>query len=179
MKKIKEQHRKFRINTVTEFFDYVINLQERENGMIKIKGELIKEFEGFRQYPYKCPAGYWTIGYGSRYYPSGKEVTADDNSVNEKVANDILQAYLKKHVVPVLEKMPYDMSQGQIEALASLIYNIGGGAFLNSKLYKAIKKGDNEAIFKEWNWIKAGGVVYKGLVKRRVAELNLWFNGDE
>ena len=175
---IEEQPRKFRITTVSEALDYLKELKERENGMIKVEGKLIKMFEGFSQYPYKCPAGYWTIGYGSRYYPNGKPVTADDNSINEKVASDILKGYLKKYVVPTLEKMPYEMSQSQIEALASLIYNIGSQAFLKSKLYKAIVKGDNEAIFKEWNWIRASNIVLKGLIKRRVAELHYWFNGN-
>lgn len=145
---------------------------------MKISGELIKEYEGFKPYPYKCPGGFWSIGYGSRYYPSGAEVKEDDNSISREMADKMLNYHLVNFVFPVIEKMKLkNLRQSQIEALASLIYNIGSNAFMRSKLYKAIQKDDIETIFKEWNWIKAGGKVQRGLIKRRVEELDYFFNG--
>ena len=145
---------------------------------MKISGELIKEYEEFRPYPYKCPAGKWTIGYGSRYYKSGVPVTEEDYSITREMGEELLDWHLTRYVLPVIDKnIPYELSQSQIEALASLIYNVGADAFLKSKLYRAIIEGDNEKIFREWDWIKAGGVVQRGLIRRRVEELNYWFNG--
>ena len=44
--------------------------------------ELIKEFEGFRSQAYQCPAGQWTIGYGSTTYEDGTKVKEGD-TINE------------------------------------------------------------------------------------------------
>ena len=143
---------------------------------MKITRELIKEFEGFKAYPYRCPAGYWTIGYGTRFYPSGVPVKEDDNSIDRHTADMFLNEYLTKHVIPVIERIPFELETSQIEALASLIYNIGADAFEKSKLRQAIIDGDNEQIFRQWDWIRSGKVVLKGLIRRRVAELNYWFN---
>ncbi len=146
---------------------------------MKISGELIKENEAFRATPYKCSAGKWTIGYGSRYYKSGAPVTEEDYSITRKMAEELLDWHLTKYVLPAIEKLPNaaKLKQSQIEALASLIYNIGDDAFNQSALRKAIIAGDKKGIFKEWDWISAGGEVREGLICRRVEELNYWFNG--
>ena len=40
---------------------------------------LIREFEGFfSKEAYKCPAGVWTIGYGSTHYEDGQAVKSGD-----------------------------------------------------------------------------------------------------
>ena len=46
--------------------------------------DIIKKHEGFRAHPYRCPAGYPTIGYGNRFYPDGREVTMNDREITEK-----------------------------------------------------------------------------------------------
>ena len=39
---------------------------------------LIKKYEGCKLTAYKCPAGVWTIGWGSTIYPSGQPVKSGD-----------------------------------------------------------------------------------------------------
>lgn len=132
--------------------------------------DLIKEFEGFSEVAYKCPAGYWTYGYGSRYHADGTPVQQGD-SINQLGAEALLNDYLIKKVYPVFNEIKYRLSQCQQDALCSLIYNVGLTSFKKSKLFEAIKNKDVEQIFRQWDWIKIEGKVNKGLVRRRAKEL--------
>lgn len=140
------------------------------------KYSLIKRYESFRPVAYLCPAGKLTIGYGTTVYPDGKPVKKGD-MITEKQAEEYLEDYIEKNIKPIYKRIPYVLTDNQERALESLIYNIGAGAFLRSKLFVAIKEKNYEQIFKNWDWIKAGGVVMKGLVKRRTEELYLFMKG--
>lgn len=135
--------------------------------------ELIKEFEGVKYQAYKCPAGIWTIGYGSTSYPDGTQVREND-TIKEDYAEIMLNDYLIKYVDPLIAKIPYRLTVHQKEALESLIYNVGPNAFLRSKLYKAIMEKDWPTVFKEWDF---GYKQAKGLVKRRAKELYYFISG--
>jgi len=145
---------------------------------IKIKGDLIKKSEQFRASPYKCQAGVWTIGYGTTIYPSGVHVKETDEPITEEVALEYLNDYINKEVKPAIEKLPNadKLKQPKIEALASLIYNIGPKAFNKSTLRTAIINNDKKLIFKNWDWISANGKTSDGLINRRLEELTMWFS---
>lgn len=132
--------------------------------------DLIKEYEGCKLQAYKCPAGVWTIGYGITFYPNGCPVKEGD-IITEEYAEALLTDYIIKNIYPIFQKIPYVITRSQRDALTSLIYNIGGPAFLKSKLYKAICKKDFANIFKEWDF---GYNQFKGLAKRRAHELHLF-----
>lgn len=136
---------------------------------------LIKEYEGFRQTAYKCPAGVWTIGYGSTKKLDCTPIKEGD-TITKYQAEELLNNYVIKNIEPVIEKIPYELTISQQEAIKSLCYNIGTSAFLKSNLFKAICNKDVEGIFKNWDWIKAGGKVQKGLVKRRSHEMFLFIH---
>lgn len=137
--------------------------------------ELIKKYEGLSLKPYKCPAGVWTIGYGTTVYPNGNKVKATDKPITKEMASALLLNYVINEILPKIEDL--HLTDNQNKALVSLIYNIGWSAFAKSKCYKAIKTQDWETVFKNWDWIKGGGKVLKGLVKRRTEEMALFF-GD-
>jgi lysozyme len=66
-------------------------------------------------------------------------------------------------------------TQGQYDAMVSLAYNIGVGAFSGSTLLKLHKAGDIAGAaeqFKRWN--KQAGKVLGGLTKRRAAEAAMY-----
>ncbi|WP_373687513.1 glycoside hydrolase family protein, partial [Acetobacter sp. P5B1] len=44
------------------------------NDPIVLAAGLARRFEGLCLRPYVCPAGYWTIGYGSRWLANGAAV---------------------------------------------------------------------------------------------------------
>lgn len=137
--------------------------------------ELIKKYEGLSLKPYKCPAGIWTIGYGTTVYPDGNKVRPTDEPITKDMASALLLNYVINEILPKIEDL--HLTDNQNKALVSLIYNIGWSAFAKSKCYKAIKTQDWETAFKNWDWIKGGGKVLKGLVKRRAEEMALFF-GD-
>lgn len=133
---------------------------------------LIKKYEGCSLKAYKCPAGVWTIGYGTTVYPDGAPVKQGDTIIQAK-ADALLIDYVINQIEPHIQDLY--LTDNQKEALTSLIYNIGWPAFSKSKCYKAIKAGDLCTAYVEWEWIKAGGKVLPGLIKRRAEEKYLFF----
>jgi lysozyme len=141
---------------------------------------LIKEFEGFSLVAYKCVAGYYTIGYGNRFYLDGTEVRENDK-IDFALAEQLLL-----HTVEDFEKQVRLLLDGLvlpeicIDALVCLAYNIGCNAFAKSTLLKKIKADKNnlDEIEKEWlRWDKANGKVIKGLTNRRKREFELYKKG--
>lgn len=132
--------------------------------------ELIKKWEGLSLKAYKCPAGVWTIGYGTTFYPDGSKVKEGDTCTKEE-ADGLLLWYCTTKI-----KLPKNIYiYNQKEALYSLIYNIGQSAFDKSKCKKAIEAQDWKTAYKEWNWTTANGKVLPGLVNRRNEEKELFF----
>jgi lysozyme len=71
------------------------------------------------------------------------------------------------------------LTQGQYDALVSLVYNWGGGNFLRSLGLKCLNNSDytraaEEFFSKENGVVRVGGKILTGLVKRRQAELEMW-----
>ena len=60
------------------------------------------------------------------------------------------------------------VTQSQFDAMVSLAYNIGAGAFLKSTLLKKVNAGDFAGAGEEFlRWNKAGGKEVLGLTRRR------------
>lgn len=137
---------------------------------------LIKKFEGLRLNAYLDSVNVPTIGFGTTVYPNGTKV-----KIGDKITKEQALSYLQKHIND--EVMPYidnlvkvHQEQNKIDALASLIYNIGAGNFKSSNLLKKINsKQPISEIEKSWlAWNKAGGKVLKGLVNRRLSEFKMY-----
>ena len=131
---------------------------------------MLKEFEGLRLKAYKCPAGIWTIGYGTTSdVEPGMEVT-------EAQAETFLKTDLAKFEagVEALTKGS-DTSDNQFSALVSLAYNIGINAFAGSTVLKRHKLGNKLGASRAFGmWIRGGGRILPGLVRRREAEAALY-----
>ena len=137
---------------------------------------LIQRFEGLSLKPYKCPAGIWTIGYGSTYYSNGKKVQANDKPISQAEATDLLIEVLKHYEHSVDSFCRDDINQNQFDALVSFCYNVGAGSLKSSTLLKKVNANPSDPAialeFKKWN--KGGGKVLKGLTERRKAEADLY-----
>ena len=83
---------------------------------------LIKKYEGLRLQAYKCPMGIWTIGYGNTSYSDGRSVQEGD-IITKEYAEALLTDYLIKNVYPVFGKIPFKLTEGQKDAIGSLVYN--------------------------------------------------------
>lgn len=63
------------------------------------------------------------------------------------------------------------ITQNQYDALASLVFNIGGSAFCKSTLVRKLNAGDYAGAAREFpRWSYAAGKYSEGLNKRRLAE---------
>jgi lysozyme len=132
---------------------------------------IIKEFEEFSKKAYYCPANVLTIGYG--------RTTGDlKTPTNPDAETQWLYERLQKTNVLINKYVKPSMNPQQMAALMSLIYNIGDNAFIKSTLLKTINSNSSSTAIKyQWNrWNKGRGLVLPGLIRRRKAELELYFS---
>lgn len=141
---------------------------------------ILRQFEGCRLTAYKCPAGYFTIGYGNRYYADGTPVCEGDK-IDQETANKLFDLTLEKFEKQVRlllgDTLNATLPKEAIDPLISFSFNVGVNAFAKSTLLKKIKENklNFDAIEAEFNkWNKAGGKVLSGLVKRRKAEFQMY-----
>ena len=139
----------------------------------------IKEFEGFRAKPYLCSAGKPTIGYGSTYYANGEKVKLGDSPITQADALGLLKNTLRIYEDAVNNYVTRPLTQQQFDALVSFTYNFGPEKFRGSTLLKKVNNNpDDPAIHAEFmKWKYSRGKVEPGLISRRKAESQIYFNG--
>lgn len=140
--------------------------------------DLAKRFEGFhrvpkhdshRAYPYLCPAGYWTIGYGHLCTP-------DHPPINEEEGESYLATDLVTALKATLRYCPVlaTESEGRLAAIVDFTFNLGAGRLQTSTLRRRINQRDWSAARTELGrWIYSGGHVLPGLAARRNGEAAL------
>jgi len=135
---------------------------------------LISSFEGCELKAYLCPAKVWTIGFGTTVYPNGVKVKKGDSYTLEQ-AKQFKAHDLKRFEKTVNDLVKVPLTQNQFDALVSLTYNIGTGAFEKSTLLKKLNAGDYQGAADQFTaWNKGGGKVLQGLVNRRAKERDLF-----
>jgi lysozyme len=138
--------------------------------------ELCKRFEGFRSKPYLCPAGVATIGYGATSYLDGRPVTLSDAPVTKEQAEELLEASIRRIYLPgVLKLCPGLVAYpGALNAVVDFAFNLGVGRLQTSTLRRRVNAQDwADAAEQLRKWVRGGGRVLPGLVKRREAEILL------
>jgi len=139
--------------------------------------DLIRAFEGFRAEPYLDAVGVPTIGYGSTYYPDGQRVRLTDPPISEPEARRLMQATLAEFEDGISAALRVGVTQSQFDALVCWAFNIGVSAAQNSTLMKKLNSGDYFGAADQFlRWNKAGGVVLRGLSRRRAAERELFLS---
>jgi len=144
---------------------------------IDTAAELCRHFEGFRSKPYICPAGYPTIGYGTVWKPDGSKVTMEHSPISKELANDWLVSELRSnYAVAVLKASPnLVVNHSALAAMIDFAYNLGGARYRASTLRRKIDAQDWEGAKVELDrWVRGGGIVLPGLVRRRKAEAALF-----
>jgi len=137
---------------------------------------LLKRFEGCRLKAYLCPANVWTIGYGNTFYEDGTKVKQGD-VITQQRADELAKFIVEQFADSIRPLIKQSLNDNQFSACVSLAYNIGIGGFKKSSVLKKLNVNPLDASiadsFRMWN--KGGGVVLKGLVNRREAEIQLYF----
>lgn len=151
----------------------------------EIAVSLCKKWEGLAKrgadgliYPYLCPAGYWTIGYGTTRLLDGSRVSADTKPITEDEAEDLLYYDVRKALVQVAGVSPIlAQSDERLAALTSFVYNLGIARYVASTLRKRVDAQDwLGASIEIRKWVWGGGKRLPGLVKRRNDEAELLTN---
>ena len=139
---------------------------------------LAKRFEGFhrvpkndpgRAYPYVCPAGYHTIGFGHLCHPDHLPIT--EAEAEAYLAADLTTALTATlRYCPVLAAEP----ENRLAAIVDFTFNLGAGRLQTSTLRRRINLRDWSSAGQELRkWVHGGGRVLPGLVTRREAEAAL------
>ena len=133
----------------------------------------IKSREGLMLEPYKCPAGYATIGYGHL-------ITERDSSllggITEKQADSLLRQdlnYSKRWV-----KRNLKLKGTKLIAITNFCFAFGTSKLYRSTLYQKIQNGekiDNEIL----RWVNINGSPNKNLQEEREFELWLYSANDK
>jgi lysozyme len=132
--------------------------------------DLVKRFEGLRLEAYQDQRGIWTIGYGYTGPEVRQGLVWTETQANLALVSRInaIAGILTGCIVPVIK-------QTQFDALVSLCYNIGQGAFRGSTLLRLINLRDFPGAGEEFlKWDHVDGKASPGLLRRRQAELALW-----
>ena len=135
--------------------------------------DFVAGWEGFRPTAYRCPAGVWTIGYGSTAGVKPGDV------ISRAEALDRLMTHLEGDAGAVDRLVTSDLEPHERDALIALTYNIGRGALAHSTLLRVLNGGDKAgAAAQLLRWTRAGGTLSPGLMKRRAAERRLFLFAD-
>jgi lysozyme len=134
----------------------------------------ISSYEQFKENKYYDVGGNETIGYGHLVLEGenySKPITREE-------AKRLLEADLKFAISAVNESVKSVLKQNEFDALVSLTFNIGVGAFKSSTILKIINSGKiiSPETFNAWN--KVNGKISQGLSNRRQDELELYRDGD-
>jgi lysozyme len=141
--------------------------------------ELVKKWEGLHKrkddglvYPYVCPAGVWTIGYGSTRDFDGTPIHSASRPRSPEECEQLMLTELGTCVSKALRYSPILAQREEaLGAIASFIFNLGAGRYYASTLRKRINE-ENMGLAKVeiLKWVYAGGKRLNGLYLRRTEE---------
>jgi len=135
---------------------------------------MIARFEGLRLRPYLCPAGVPTIGIGSTTYLDGRLVRLTDQAITMEHAYVLARAQVLREYLPAVQALCDCDTPERLAAITDFAYNVGTSALRASTLRRRINAGRWADVPGELRkWVRGGGRVLPGLVRRREAEAAL------
>ena len=155
--------------TIPEYAAHGKPIYAAAGGNSGFLANILKRLEGVKSEAYLDSAGKATIGAGStRGVQMGD--TASDDQVDSMLSEDI--AVVDQDYGQLVSA---DLNTNQEAAVKSLLFNIGGPQFANSKARAALNAGDFDSFKKEAaEFRKVGDNVIPGLENRRAQELALF-----
>ena len=155
--------------------------------------QMIRHHEGVRFKPYLCPAHLWTVGVGHVVYPEQARLPLiGDGPIRKEYplkpedarvwspaeVDDLLAADLGRFERGVARYCPAAVNrQGHFDGLVSFSFNLGLGTLQRSTLRMRYNRADFEGTAAEFlKFVKGGGKVLPGLVRRRNDERTLFMS---
>ena len=143
---------------------------------------VLKKVEGFSKYPV-YDYGQYSVGYGS-LCPTDDYGRYRSQGITEAEAEELMMYYLNamsNKLNQFAATNNLTLSQNQFDALLLFTYNLGTGWLSGTSDFKtAVLTGatGNDLIFYMSRWCTADYKVMPGLVRRRLAEADLFLNGN-
>lgn len=146
---------------------------------IDMSGSVCRRFEGFhrvvqrrpvvRVVPYICPAGFWTIGYGSLCAQDHPAITLEEGEALLRRDLQIAARAALKLCPGLAHEPPH-----RLAAIIDFTFNLGAGRLKASTLRRKINAREWQAAAGELRkWVWGGGRKLPGLVIRREADAAL------
>lgn len=145
----------------------------------------VADEEKFSELPYLGPGGEWIQGYGHT-----KDIGPDSPPITHEIGERWLAEDLERAADTIRTWVRPPLTQGQFDALVSLVFTTGTGlpgqksGFVwlriggHSTILNKINAGDYIGAGEEFaRWVHSGGKRLGGLVKRRELEMRMW-RGD-
>lgn len=162
-----------------------------EPSVLELVEQMAKPFESCVLHSYWDCAGFPTNGWGNLLMHKRLQVILKENDwtraqadmwlherwppISQEQADADFRINLNKAFCSVRRLVKIPLSNKQLAALTDFAFNCGAGNLQISTLLRLVNRGEFAQAaeeFKKWN--KAGGIVYRGLTKRRRAEYNLF-----
>ena len=135
--------------------------------------DLTEDSEGVRLTAYPDPGtggNPWTIGYGH----TGSDVY-EGMVIDHAQAEELLRGDVRSAEAAVKREVRVELNQHEFDALVDFAFNCGAGNLQHSTLLRLVNEGHfAEASQHFGDWVKGGGHVLPGLVRRRHAEAVLF-----
>jgi lysozyme len=122
------------------FTERYTHIEENIMAIAKSTLDFITKEEGSRNKAYKDSKGLWTIGVGHLIKADKQHlITA---TLTDQEVEDLLRSDLKWCSEAVESSVRVPLSQSQFDALYSLCFNIGEGAFRKSTVVRKLNEND-------------------------------------
>lgn len=140
---------------------------------------------GFHVRNYRKVAGWqnmdakpWTVGYGTTSATGHK--VFQGLKIDKETAEIWRQEAVDRTAVEVQKLVTVPLQQQQLDALTSLVYNIGIHNFAKSTVLRLLNAGEHHNAADHFaQWRMSNGKISKGLETRRMEERKLFLSGNE
>lgn len=145
--------------------------------------QMIMEFEGFSATLYDDVAGHCTIGFGHLVHKgrcNGRDPAEQPfrAGIQRSAAEALLRRDVQRFEQLVNRAVAVPLTQAQFDALVDFAYNLGFKTFRSSTMLVKLNAGDYAAVPGQLRrFVKAGGAVQRGLVRRREREAEMFASG--
>lgn len=152
--------------------------------------KLMHDFEDLRLRAYPDPQSGgepWSIGWGNTQYMDGRKVRPGDVITKQQADEDFAFDLIEFEAM-VDRAVTVPLTQGQFDALVSIVYNVGPGNKYKSGIIR-LKNGQPSTLLRKLNagdykgaadqfdvWISKGTPAERGLRRRRAAEKALFLS---
>jgi lysozyme len=128
------------IFAVIHFTNQYTHIEENIMAITQSTLDYIVEEEGYRNKAYKDTKGLWTIGVG--HLIKADEQHLITTTLTDEEVKDLLKSDLKWCSEAVEGSVKVPLTQNQFDALYSLCFNIGEGAFRRSTVVRKLNEND-------------------------------------